>query len=274
MKHKKIKVILILLLLPLAIYFWPAQFHGDTTFIMLVGNSMYPVIESGTFVVLKQEQQYFLGDIIGFINEDNKNVVHRIVDQTDQGFITKGDNNKRNDPGIIPVNEVIGRSVFVIPYAGYTSLFLQTPIGISIFGIWALIMFSKKKDSAIKKKHTESFLIYKIGLCSVLANYVLTQLVLLFDIRLAKTMNIPFSNYLEPSIANSASFGLLVMAFIMLYLFSRKIQFNKSDDIKPIKLIFALGGIMLLVLQVISAINTVPILLNIINKNQLIPPIF
>ncbi len=235
---------------------------------------MYPVIESGTFVVLKQEQQYFLGDIIGFVNEDNKNVIHRIVEQTDQGFITKGDNNRRNDPGVIPVNEVIGRSVFVIPYAGYTSLFLQTPIGISIFGIWALIMFSKKKEKTSVKKQTENFIIYKIGFVVVLINYILTQIVLGFDIRLSKTMNIPFSNYLEPSIANSASFGLLIMALIMLYLFSRKIQNNKSDDIKPLKLIFALGGIMLLVLQAMSAINTIPMLIDIINENQLIPSIF
>lgn len=274
MNHKKLKVILLLLLLPLVIYFWPVQLNGDTTYILLVGNSMYPVIESGTFVVLKQEQQYFLGDIIGFVNEDNKNVVHRIVEQTDQGFITKGDNNRRNDPGVIPVNEVIGRTVFVIPYVGYTTLFLQTPIGISIFGIWALVMFSKKKNKTNNKRQTENFIIYKIGIISVLINYVLTQAVLGFDIRLAKTMNIPFSNYLEPSIANSVSFGLLVMSFIMLYLFSRKIQNNKSDDIKPLKLIFALGGIMLLVLQVISAINTIPILMDILNENQLIPPSF
>ncbi|MGY5149655.1 MAG: signal peptidase I [Candidatus Nitrosopumilus sp. bin_68KS] len=274
MSHRKIKVILLLLFLPFLIYFWPVQLYGDTTYIMLVGNSMYPVIESGTFVVLKQEQQYFLGDIIGFVNEDNKNVIHRIVEQTDQGFITKGDNNRTNDPGVISINEVIGRSVFVIPYVGYTSLFLQTPIGIAVFGIWALIMFTKKKDKTSKKRQTENFIIYKIGFISVIMNYVLTQTVLGFDIRLAKTMNIPFSNFLEPSIANSVSFGLLVMALIMLFLFSRKIQNDKSDDIKPLKLIFALGGIMLLVLQVISAINTIPMLMNIINQNQLIPSIF
>ncbi|AJW70530.1 signal peptidase I [Nitrosopumilus adriaticus] len=274
MKHNKVKVAFLLCLLPIVIYFWPAQLHGDTTYIMLVGNSMYPVIESGTFVVLKQDQKYIIGDIIGFVNEEEKNVVHRIVKQTDEGFITKGDNNRKNDPGIVPVDEVIGRTIFVIPYVGYTSLFLQTPIGISIFGIWALIMYSKNKDKQSKKNHTESFVIYKIGIISVLINFVLTQAVLGFDIRLAKTMNIPLSNYLEPSIANSASFGLLVMSFIMLYVFSRKIQNNKSDDIKPLKLIFALGGIMLLVLQAMSAMNTIPILIKILNENELIPPLF
>lgn len=274
MKHKKIKIIVLLLFLPVLIYFWPVQLYGDTTYIMLVGNSMYPVIESGTFVVLKQEQQYFLGDIVGFVNEDKKNVVHRIVEQTDQGFITKGDNNSRNDPGVIPENEILGRSVFVIPYAGYTSLFLQTPIGMSIFGIWALIMFNRKKSKTNNKKSSENFVIFKIGLISVLINYVLTQIALGFDIRLSKTMNIPFSDIFEPSIANSVSFGMLTMSIIMLYLFSRKIQHNKSDDIRPLKLIFILGGIMILVLQVISAINTIPILITTISDSQLIPPIF
>ena len=274
MKHKKIKVFIVLLFLPVLMYFWPVQLYGDTTYIMLVGNSMYPVIESGTFVVLKQEQKYFLGDIIGFVNQDNKNVVHRIVEQTNEGFITKGDNNRRNDPGVIPSNEVLGRSVFVIPYAGYTSLFLQTPIGMSIFGIWALIMFNKKKSNTINKKPSESFIIFKIGIVSVIVNYVLTQITLGFDIRLAKTINIPLSNIFEPSIANSISFGMLTMTMIMLYLFSRKIQHNKSDDIKPLKLIFALGGIMILVLQIISAINTIPILISNISENQLVPPIF
>ena len=235
---------------------------------------MYPVIESGTFIVIKQEQEYFLGDIIGFENQDNKNVVHRIVEKTDEGFITKGDNNKRNDPGVTPFNKVIGRSIFVIPYVGYTSLFLQTPIGISIFGIWALIMFNKNRSKTNNKGTTESFLIFKIGFISILINYILTQITLGLDIRLAKTMNIPFSNILEPSIANSVSFGILTGAIMTLYLFSRKIQKNKSDEVKPLKLIFALGGIMIIVLQIISAINIIPILIKIINENQLIPSIF
>ena len=274
LKSKKIKLLTLFLLLPLLMYLWPVQLNGDTTFIMLLGNSMYPTIESGTFVIIKQEQEYFLGDIIAFVNEDNKNVVHRIIEQTDEGFITKGDNNRRNDPGIIPPGEVIGRSVFVIPYAGYTSLFLQTPIGMSIFGIWALIVIAKKRSKTNKQEGKESFLIFKIGIVSVLINYILTQVVLGTDIRLSKVLNIPLSNFLEPSIANSATFGILIIAIIMLYLFSRKIQNNKTDEIKPLKLIFGLGGIMILVLQVISAINTIPIVIRMVEQNKLIPPIF
>ena len=62
LKNKTIKIITLLLILPLAVYFWPVQLYGDTTYIMLVGNSMKGTIDSGTFVVIKPEQEYFLGD--------------------------------------------------------------------------------------------------------------------------------------------------------------------------------------------------------------------
>ena len=113
MKSKTIKLLTLLLILPLMVYFWPAQLYGDTHYIMLVGNSMKGTIDSGTFVIVKPDQQYILGDIIAFVNEDNKNVIHRIIEQTDEGFITKGDNNTRKDPDVIPLENIIGRSVFV-----------------------------------------------------------------------------------------------------------------------------------------------------------------
>ena len=110
MKNVKIKLFLLLLLLPVAIYLWPSQIYGNTSYIMLLGNSMSPTIESGTFVIVKSEQDYFLGDIIAFINEDNRNVVHRIIEKTDTGYITKGDNNPRDDPGIVKMEDIVGKN--------------------------------------------------------------------------------------------------------------------------------------------------------------------
>ena len=61
LKSKKIKLLTLLLILPLVIYFWPAQFYGNTSYIMLVGNSMKGTIDSGTFVVVKPESEYIFG---------------------------------------------------------------------------------------------------------------------------------------------------------------------------------------------------------------------
>jgi len=241
---------------------------------MLLGDSMTPTIESGTFVVVKPEQEYLLGDIIAFVDEDNRNVVHRIVEQTDEGFITKGDNNRKNDPGVISVEKVVGRTIFVLPYVGFTSLFLQTPLGLSIFGIWALVMFAKRKSKQNNNEKQESFLIFKIGFISILINYILTQIALGLNIPVSKIMNTPLLNYFDPSMANTITFSLLTIAIFTLYFFMYKIQYNKTDEVIPLKIIFSLSGIMILALQLISIISIIPFFVNIINDQKLIPPLF
>ena len=270
MNTKKIKILTLLLIIPLLVYFWPAQLYGNTTYIMLVGNSMKGTIDSGTLTVIQPEQEYILGDIIGFINEDGRNVVHRIVDITDEGYITKGDNNPKNDPRIIPEENVIGRSIFVAPFLGFTSMFLQTPLGLSIFGIWALIMFSKNKPKKSNKHTQENFIIFKIGIISVLANYILTQSALGLNGYLSKTMNIPFSNIFQPTTANTITFSMLMITIFALYYFVR-IQDKKTNDVKTVKLILSLGVIMIITFQIISILNVIPFWTNMINELGIMP---
>lgn len=252
------------------VYFWPAQLYGDTHYIMLVGNSMKGTIDSGTFVIVKPDEQYVLGDIIAFVNEDDKNVIHRIIEETDEGFITKGDNNYRKDPKVIPLEDVIGRSVFVAPYVGFTSMFLQTPLGLSIFGVWALIMFMKNKPKKSKKDTHESFMIFKIGIISVLANYILTQSALAIDIHISKIMTIPFSNVIEPTTANTITFSILMITIFLLYYLVR-IQNKKTNDVKAVKLILSIGVIMITMFQLISMLNIVSFWTNMINEAGIIP---
>ena len=86
---------------------------------------MLPNIESGTLIIVQPDVPYLLGDVIAFVNEDGINVVHRIVEKNDEGFVTKGDNNVRNDKDIVPQDDIFGRAVFLVPYLGFTSLFLK-----------------------------------------------------------------------------------------------------------------------------------------------------
>lgn len=270
LKTKKIKILTLLLILPLAVYFWPAQLYGDTSYIMLMGNSMKGTIDSGTFVVIKPEQEYMLGDIIAFVNEDGKNVIHRIVDKTEEGFITKGDNNRRDDPGIVNAENIIGRSIFVAPFVGFTSMFLQTPLGMSIFGVWALIMFTKSRPKKNKKHAQESFTIFKIGIILVLTNYILTQSAMGINPHISETMMIPLSNFLESTTANTVSFSMLMIAIFVLYYFVR-IQDKKTNDIKAGKMILSLGVIMIMVFQIISMLNIIPFWMGEINKLGIVP---
>ena len=199
------------------------------------------------------------------MNEDGRNVVHRIVEQTDQGVITKGDNNPKNDPKIVPMENIIGRSIFVAPFVGFTSMFLQTPLGMSIFGIWALVLFIKNKPKNNKKNTQERFMIFKIGMISVLANYILTQSSIGINVHIAKTMTIPFSNVFEASTANTISFSMLMMAIFVLYYFVR-IQDKKTNDVKAVKLILSLGVIVIMIFQLISMLNIIPFWIDRINE--------
>ena len=273
LKNVKIKLFVLLLLLPVIIYLWPAQIYGNTSYIMLLGNSMSPTIESGTFVIVKSEQDYSLGDIIAFINEDSRNVVHRIVDKTDTGYVTKGDNNPKDDPGIVKTENVVGKTIFIIPYVGFTSLFLQTPIGISIFGIWALVMFTKNRSKKKKNEGQESFIIFKIGLIAIIVNYTITQIALAINQEVSKIINIPFSNYFEPTTANTISFGVLMIAIFTLYYFMYSIKNKKTDEIKPLKVIFSLGGIMILIIQCMNIMNIIPFFMNTINEQNITLPV-
>ncbi|EPA04318.1 signal peptidase I [Candidatus Nitrosarchaeum limnium] len=263
---QKIKIIILLLLIPVLIYLWPVQLYGDTSYIMLIGQSMHGTIESGTFIIAKPDPQYYIGDIIAFVNEHDRSVVHRIVEQTDDGFITKGDNNPRNDPKVIPFDHVLGRVLFVIPYVGFTTLFLQTSVGMSIFGILILTVFASKKSKKKKLTNFSSVIVFKIAFIASVVNYVLTLMIIGTNIQIAKTINIPFSDYFEPSIANTLYFCSISIVIFVLYLIDHSLDKKKTEDTKYLKLIFSLAGIMVLLLQLISIVNTIPFFSNLINE--------
>lgn len=236
-----------------------------------MGDSMAPIIESGTLVVVQPEEQYFPGDIVAFVNEDGLNVVHRLVEQTDEGFVTKGDNNPRRDKNIVTFDDVVGRALFVVPYLGFTSLFLHTPLGMSIFGIWAIVMLVPRKSGKNKIKGHESFTIFKVALVTTIANYVMTQIALGININASNIINIPLTNFLEPSMASTVSFTMLTMIILVLYFITLNIDSGKTKRTSPIKLIFTLGGVMILVVQLMSIINLLPFFINLIEEQGLLP---
>lgn len=110
---KKFKIILVIALIPLAIYLWPTALGGDTEALFVYGPSMLPTILPGSFLITKTQPQYQIDDIVSFtfiekisefaFGQDIKRiVVHRIIDETEKGFVIKGDNNRNKDSGFHP----------------------------------------------------------------------------------------------------------------------------------------------------------------------------
>jgi signal peptidase I len=91
------------------------------------GTSMLPTLEDGDLVVIQSIpfSQLKVGDIIVYdppCSATGESVIHRIVNFSGNGAITKGDNNPYTDigggiaRGPITANCYVGTVVFVIPY--------------------------------------------------------------------------------------------------------------------------------------------------------------
>jgi len=114
--------------------FWAFFVQADTR--RVDGTSMLPTLEGGDLVVIQNVpiSQIHVGDIIvynGLCSAGGESVVHRVVNITAQGLITKGDNNARTDQyygiAISPITSqcLEGKAVFVIPYVELLAYYID-----------------------------------------------------------------------------------------------------------------------------------------------------
>ena len=80
--------------------------------------SMGTVAPVGTLVAVHPEAAYRVGDIVTY-ERKNRSYTHRIVDITDQGYITKGDINDATDALPVQPDEVVGLVTVRLRYAGF-----------------------------------------------------------------------------------------------------------------------------------------------------------
>lgn len=110
-------------------------------------GSMVPDITPGTAVITKQQNDYFINDVITYqeVNPTSGNflpstVTHRIVKKINSPdgdvFVTKGDANKIPDPVLVKDYQILGRVVVRINFLGYFISYLKT-----LPGFLALIVF-------------------------------------------------------------------------------------------------------------------------------------
>ena len=218
-------------------------------------------MSTGSLVIVQAEASYLVGDVVAFVNDGGINVVHRIVEITEEGFVTQGDNNSFQDREFITDEDIVGRAVLVLPYVGFTILFLKTPAGMSIFGLWAASVLIPRKSHKSKLTRRQSIVILKVALVTTVANYVMTQIVIGMNITI---IGLLFNRFLEPSMASTVSFALWVMVLLILYFIARNVESSKVKGIDPVKLITVGGGIMILLIQLMNIINVIPFVIKVI----------
>lgn len=104
---------------------------------VVVSGSMSGAIEVNDMIFTKACDDYAVGDIIMFVSGKSA-VTHRIVERTEDGFITKGDANNTPDAQIVTVENIVGKVIFVVPGFGLLIGFLQTPRG--LIGVSLLLL--------------------------------------------------------------------------------------------------------------------------------------
>ena len=132
---KLIKIATLIVIATIAVVFLvfyrPVSLLGDTHYEPVYTGSMEPAIPVGSIVIIKpvNPETLKIGDIICFKLSEPTSITHRIINITDEGFITKGDANEDPDQWIVKKENVIGKAILTVPFIGYLGYFVRTPIG-------------------------------------------------------------------------------------------------------------------------------------------------
>jgi len=253
---KKIKIVIIIAMIPLAIFLWPSFIGGTTDFFTVSGNSMLPTILPGSFVITKQQSTYSIDDIVAFYlraGGSQKIVVHRIIDDTDdRGFRIQGDNNGKPDTGFFKTERIIGKVAITIPHAGYMLSLMKNPIVLVVLSIVTIViqmeMKKRKKKKTGRGIHQESvystpmsFSIQKPKLKTTdyrlffivnglnITVYIMQQIAIINESQIGgDIISSVLYSVLDNSVASTITFSLYFLLFVGLYIYAKR-----AENIQP-----------------------------------------
>lgn len=155
--------ILVMLILAAALTFLAPRFgwRVDAVF----SGSMEPEIKVGSVLITRpvEAETIKAGDIITFDSPPSEMpTTHRVV-SVEKGselyFQTKGDANEDADPITVPAQNVLGTAYFHVPYFGYVSQFVKTPLGfiltLCVPGIIIVVMELRNIRRILTKQRME-----------------------------------------------------------------------------------------------------------------------
>ena len=140
---------------------------------IVLTDSMYPVIESGDLIICNtaNAEEIAEGDIISFydpMGNGTSVVTHRVLEIVKEdgeiSFRTKGDNNNAEDQVLVPADRLIGIYQTRIPKVGNVAMFMQTTPGLILCVVCPVLlmvgfdMLRRKKYEKAKQQDTDALL--------------------------------------------------------------------------------------------------------------------
>lgn len=123
---------------------------GGTTPLIVLTDSMYPIIESGDLIICKgaEPEEIQVGDVIAFLDPAGNGttiVTHRVIEVTEQNgelaWRTKGDNNNTEDRLAVTADKLV--AVYEgtrIPGFGNVALFMQSTPGLIVCVVCPILL--------------------------------------------------------------------------------------------------------------------------------------
>ena len=117
--------------------------------LIVLTDSMYPMIESGDLIVCKEIEpaDIVVGDVISFVDPAGNGtaiVTHRVVEIVEEGatrmFRTRGDNNNTDDKVLVGPQDIVGTYRSRIGGAGNVALFMQTTPGLILCVVCPIVL--------------------------------------------------------------------------------------------------------------------------------------
>ncbi|MEG0073878.1 MAG: signal peptidase I [Clostridia bacterium] len=112
--------------------------------LVITSGSMVPTLEVKDFILTEKAQEYNKGDVISFNVEGQDITTHRIVEVTEEGYVTKGDANNSEDTEVVKEADVIGKMLCTIPLLGtiymlITSISFDVYLGIGLIALGTIV---------------------------------------------------------------------------------------------------------------------------------------
>ena len=110
-------------------FLWPASLGGNTSLIIVSGDSMEPTFSSGDLVIARKGEPD-IGDVIVYEPPEAQGarVVHRIIaGDAENGWVLQGDNNDWRDPWFPTDDQVVGIVRLHFPRVGLMGTVLLNP---------------------------------------------------------------------------------------------------------------------------------------------------
>ena len=130
---------------------------------------MHPTLKKGDLILVKRQNNYKKGGIITFSNptgtKKSDTVTHRIVDiRSEKGhtiYKTKGDANNGPDGWRVGENNIVGITIYSLPFLGYIISISKTPYGFVLLILVPAFILLYSEIMNIKKELRKLFLTTK-----------------------------------------------------------------------------------------------------------------